>query len=146
MKANIALTGTCHSISLSFAGTLVVFLVGFCGNLLSLVVLCRRRTSTPASNVARHRAASRSGLRRNSYTQYLIALAIVDTGAILCEGKRSLGACDTSDFSSLAISSVDGIHQDRSENSTETSFIQHTSLSCKLYYYIRFVFYSMSSW
>jgi len=26
------------------------------------------------------------GLRRNSYTQYLIALAIVDTGAILSEG------------------------------------------------------------
>jgi hypothetical protein len=26
------------------------------------------------------------GLRRNSYTQYLIALAIVDTGAIFAEG------------------------------------------------------------
>ena len=29
-----------------------------------------------------------SGLRRNSYTQYLIALAIVDSGAILCEGNE----------------------------------------------------------
>lgn len=28
----------------------------------------------------------RIGLRRNSYTQYLIALAIVDTGAIFSEG------------------------------------------------------------
>ncbi|CAF2831946.1 unnamed protein product [Rotaria sp. Silwood2] len=49
-------------------GTLVVFVIGFCGNILCLVVLCRRR------------------LRRNSYTQYLIALAIVDTGAIFSEG------------------------------------------------------------
>ncbi|CAF4053237.1 unnamed protein product [Rotaria sordida] len=49
-------------------GTLVVFVIGFFGNILCLVVLCRRR------------------LRRNSYTQYLIALAIVDTGAIFSEG------------------------------------------------------------
>jgi len=27
------------------------------------------------------------GLRRNSYTQYLIALAIIDSGAIFCESK-----------------------------------------------------------
>ncbi|CAF4172914.1 unnamed protein product [Rotaria magnacalcarata] len=49
-------------------GTLVVFIIGFFGNILCLLVLCRRR------------------LRRNSYTQYLIALAIVDTGAIFAEG------------------------------------------------------------
>ena len=28
------------------------------------------------------------GFRRSSYTQYLISLAIVDTGAILCEGNE----------------------------------------------------------
>ncbi|CAF3354587.1 unnamed protein product [Rotaria socialis] len=90
-------------------GTFAVFVIGFLGNLLCLLVLCRGR------------------LRRNSYTQYLIALAIVDTGAILCE----------------TLIAFDELHQYR--NPDKRTLIQHTIL-CKLYYYIRFVFYSMSSW
>ncbi|CAF1056260.1 unnamed protein product [Adineta steineri] len=89
-------------------GTLAVFVIGFCGNILCLLVLCRRR------------------LRRNSYTQYLIALAVVDTGAILAE----------------VISALDDLHQ----NEYNINLIVHTNISCKLYYYVRFIFYSMSSW
>ncbi|CAF1138143.1 unnamed protein product [Rotaria sp. Silwood1] len=95
---------------LNHIGTFVVFIIGFCGNLLCLLVLCRGR------------------LRRSSYTQYLIALAIVDTGAILCE----------------ALVALDELHQYRSID--KRTLIQHTVLSCKLYYYIRYIFYSMSSW
>ncbi|CAF0989210.1 unnamed protein product [Adineta steineri] len=89
-------------------GTLVVFVIGFCGNILCLLVLCRRR------------------LRRNSYTQYLIALAVVDTGAILAE----------------VIAALNELHQ----NEYKESLIVHTNISCKLYYYVRYIFYSMSSW
>ncbi|CAF2817136.1 unnamed protein product [Rotaria sp. Silwood2] len=95
---------------LNHIGTFVVFIIGFFGNLLCLLVLCRGR------------------LRRSSYTQYLIALAIVDTGAILCE----------------VLVALDELHQYRSVD--KRTFIQHTVLSCKLYYYIRYIFYSMSSW
>ncbi|CAF0993856.1 unnamed protein product, partial [Didymodactylos carnosus] len=94
---------------LNHIGTFAVFVVGFCGNMLCLVVLCRRR------------------LRRNSYTQYLIALAIVDTGAILSE----------------VLVASDELYQYRSDKRT---LLQHTNLTCKLYYYIRYIFYSMSSW
>ncbi|UJR15238.1 hypothetical protein I4U23_002193 [Adineta vaga] len=95
---------------LNHIGTFIVFIISFCGNLLCLLVLCRRR------------------LKRNSYTQYLIALAIVDSGAILCE----------------AVTALDEIH--RYQNPDKQNFIQHTLMSCKFYYYIRFIFYSMSSW
>ncbi|CAF3879752.1 unnamed protein product [Rotaria sordida] len=95
---------------LNHIGTLVVFIIGFCGNLLCLLVLCHGR------------------LRRNSYTQYLIALAIVDTGAILCE----------------ALVALDELQQYQSVD--RRTLIQHNILSCKLYYYIRYIFYSMSSW
>ncbi len=66
-------------------GTLVVFVIGFCGNVLCLLVLCRRRKIYHLQNIAII-DFDFLGLRRNSYTQYLIALAIVDTGAILSEG------------------------------------------------------------
>ncbi|CAF0945418.1 unnamed protein product [Adineta ricciae] len=89
-------------------GTLVVFVIGFCGNILCLLVLCRRR------------------LRRNSYTQYLIALAFVDTGAILAE----------------VLSALDELHQEEYKK----VLIQHSNVSCKVYNYIRYIFYSMSSW
>ncbi|CAF1654304.1 unnamed protein product, partial [Didymodactylos carnosus] len=95
--------------TLSLHSTFAVFVVGFCGNMLCLVVLCRRR------------------LRRNSYTQYLIALAIVDTGAILSE----------------VLVALDELYQYRTDKRT---FMQHTIITCKLYYYIRYIFYSMSSW
>lgn len=65
----------------------MVFIIGFFGNLLCLLVLCRRRKSKIC--IDRTFVVFFSiciGLRRNSYTQYLIALAIVDSGAILCEG------------------------------------------------------------
>ncbi|UJR31442.1 hypothetical protein I4U23_018935 [Adineta vaga] len=89
-------------------GTLVVFVIGFCGNILCLLVLCRRR------------------LRRNSYTQYLIALAIVDTGAIFAE----------------VLSALDELHQVEYKR----TLIRHSDISCKIYNYIRYIFYSMSSW
>ncbi|CAF0904913.1 unnamed protein product [Adineta steineri] len=95
---------------LNLIGTFVVFVISFCGNLLCLFVLCRQR------------------LKRNSYTQYLIALAIVDTGAILCE----------------ALTALDDVYHYNSNG--KLALFQHTALSCKLYYYIRYVFYSMSSW
>ncbi|CAF1465495.1 unnamed protein product [Adineta ricciae] len=91
-------------------GTFVVFIIGFLGNMLCLVFLCRRP------------------FIRNSYTQYLITLAIVDTGAI----------------SSETLVAFDSFIQYQS-NGKQTLF-QHTTLSCKLYYYVRFILYSMSSW
>ncbi|CAF1068007.1 unnamed protein product [Adineta ricciae] len=120
--AKINLTGVDHSYYQKFhhekswawwlnhIGTFVVFIISFCGNLLCLLVLCRQR------------------LKRNSYTQYLIALAIVDTGAILCEALKAL----------------DEVHQ--YQNADKRTLIQHTLMSCKFYYYIRYIFYSMSSW
>ncbi|UJR10304.1 hypothetical protein I4U23_014510 [Adineta vaga] len=91
-------------------GTFIVFIIGFLGNMLCLVFLCRRP------------------FIRNSYTQYLIALAVVDTGAI----------------SSETIAAFDEFYH--YQNSEKQTFIQHTVLSCKLYYYVRFILYSMSSW
>ena len=56
----------------------------------------------------------RLGLRRSSYTQYLIALAVADTGAIFCEGKFWLDRCsiELNNFSfqpSLHLSKYDNI-------------------------------------
>lgn len=86
----------------------------------------------------------RLGLRRNSYTQYLIALAIVDTGAISCEGNTMVKNTISLSFFSIALIALDELHQYRSTD--RRTLIHHTVLSCKLYYYIRFIFYSMSSW
>ncbi|CAF1296090.1 unnamed protein product [Adineta steineri] len=95
---------------LNHMGTFVVFIIGFFGNMLCLIFLCRRP------------------FIRNSYTQYLIALAIVDTGAIFFE----------------TITALDDLYQYQSKD--RRALIQHTIVSCKLFYYIRFIFYSMSSW
>lgn len=87
----------------------------------------------------------RLGLRRNSYTQYLIALAIVDSGAILCEGQRTNCDRDKKIRSNLlALMALDELHQYHTPD--RRTFIQHTDISCKFYYYVRFIFYSMSSW
>jgi hypothetical protein len=42
----------------------------------------------------------------------------------------------------LVVTALDELHQ--VEN--KLTLIQHTVLSCKLYNYIRYIFYSMSSW
>jgi len=82
------------------------------------------------------------GLRRNSYTQYLIALAIVDTGAILSEGMLNVHAYELLNRLFVVLSALDELHQVE----YKITLIQHTKLSCKLFNYIRYIFYSMSSW
>ncbi len=74
-----------ENLSYFISGTFVVFIIGFFGNLLCLLVLCRRREYS--SLLKSINSIDFLGLRRNSYTQYLIALAIVDSGAIFCEGN-----------------------------------------------------------
>ncbi len=44
----------------------------------------------------------------------------------------------------LALTALDGFLQ--YQNNSNQTLIRRTVLSCKLYYYIRYVFYSMSSW
>jgi hypothetical protein len=71
------------------SGTFVVFIIGFFGNLLCLLILCRRcKTRTCTLHFINRCCFYWLALIRNSYTQYLIALAIVDTGAILSESEQ----------------------------------------------------------
>ena len=130
--------------SFDLAGTFIVFIIGFCGNVLCLGVLCRRRRFSLKSN--EFEIFFFLALIRNSYTQYLIALAIVDTGAICSESNKeilriffsiNLGMI-------LALAAFDELYQHK--NIPGRALIQHNGLSCKLYYYIRFIFYTMSSW
>ena len=66
-------------------GTFLVFGIGFCGNILCLCVLCRRRKFENAEKNVFY--SWYLALIRSSYTQYLIALAIFDTGAICSESN-----------------------------------------------------------
>lgn len=85
-----------------FSGTFVVFGIGTTGNLLCLLVLCRRSSFELFLRFFFKSFSfsfrKQKGLRRNSYTQYLIALAIVDTGAILAEGCFSARLTKFEDF------------------------------------------------
>ncbi|CAF1601859.1 unnamed protein product [Rotaria sp. Silwood1] len=103
-------------------GTLVVFVIGFCGNILCLIVLCRRRKLLL------------------TYKKEVHIIGFIFRHVKENMEKKHIFIIQHDIF--LAVSALDELHQFE----YKLTLVAHNNLSCKLYNYIRYISYSMSSW
>lgn len=127
-------------------GTLFVCIIGFSGNLLCLFILCRRCESIDVlDHFSRQHSFLFSADSKFLHSIFNCSGHCRHWSHYLRKWVHRWGPKNSPFLLVIsALVALDELYQ--YQHSNKRTLFSHTDFTCKFYYYIRYIFYSMSSW